>query len=260
MVTLINFITHDEQGVSSVIHELSAKISAYIDKGKHRSLNRLAKDAGIPYATLRRIAQNEVKECTIENVIKILSVLETKNDVMAFCQKHFECGKYLANTTQTLDSYSNLDINECFSDFNKWICLCLLEKSAGTSERELSDFIGKKHIKETLQYFESRDLISYNDNVISLKKRNFSHSTVTSTLNELAQFTKVFNSQNVGTLGHQLSAFVAELSENGVSRIEEIYQKASKEVNKVMKEEKQKPSSERNKQAFFGSISGILGE
>lgn len=243
-----------------MINSLANCIEEGYLSNKSRSLMTLSKKSGVPYPTLRRIMQKEVKESSVDTVIKILSVFESKENVINFCEQHFpKIGEFLRSTTHNLENYADSAIKECLDDEKKWITLHLLDRRKGTTKQEIENYIGKSNVEDVLSYFYENDLIDTHYNTLELKKKNFVHSDANSVLKELAIFTRFFNTNRFNEGTHALTAYVEEVSNEGLKEIHEVYRKAAVEVAGILKKEKEE-SKETHKQVFFGSICGELGE
>jgi hypothetical protein len=74
-----------------LVNELSDYISKYLSSGRHRNLNRLSRETGVPYITLRRISFKEVQSVSFENSIAIIKCcgITSAKEIVAFVDRWF---------------------------------------------------------------------------------------------------------------------------------------------------------------------------
>lgn len=241
-----------------MISELSTLIQEYLNSKSHRTLHRLSRDSGVPYPTIRRIANEEASSCETDTCIKICRVLmEDVGDIVNFCKKHYgEFGDFLEKLYLENEVSDILHDNGDLEDFDFWLALCYSERDCGVSKEELVPYMGTRKMNEVLQKLEGRALLRWEDGRAFLEKKNFFFSSVRASKAEFSHFLRLFNSEQVGEDGFHLSDYVMQLNDKGRKKLEQLARAYTLEVAALEKNAEYKRG--RLNMCFSGVITGEI--
>ncbi len=243
-----------------VVDELSGRITSYIDDGKNRTLHRLSKDSGVPYITVRRIVQKEVKTVALENAIALLTAMGESDSaaVVSLVEKWFpEGGKVIREFHEKLSSAKVVDkaISDQMPNYNFWATLSLAERSCGVSPDQLSKLLGVREAKEALEELEAIDAIEFRGGNVHLKQKSFTTSgNPKFVLSELVHMSRAYDVKRRSEPGHLLSTVVTGLNKDGLDKLREVLKDAAIQVAAIAQEK----SYAGEELAFCGIIGGTF--
>lgn len=243
-----------------MVEDLAARVEAYLAGGKSRTLHRLSRDSGVPYITLRRIVQREVKSVTLETAAAVLREISTLEETLAFVDKWLpESGRIIREFHSKLGPgpMASHDVLELSKDYRHWLGICLAERASGVSSDELAERLGKKNAALVMARLEEAELVEVKNNRAHLKSRNFTgigdpHFVLT----ELKHFADTYDVARRAEPGHLLSSAVSGLNDEGLRVVRETLRDAAIKLAEVSKDSRYIG----DKTCFWGLIAGTFGE
>jgi hypothetical protein len=242
-----------------MIDELRKRVECYLsEKPQVRNPSKLAKDASLPYTTVRRIIQGEVSSVTIETAVSLLSVFAKKDEILDFVERNFPVsGKMIKRFNAPLpqEAFAKKELLEAIEDYGCWYAASLAERSCGVSIDELARSIGEQRANDAIEELDRHELIECKNGRYSLKDRDFSQSgNARSVLNELGHYISAYNERRRGEPGFMLANLTTGWSEEGLALVRETIKEAA--IN--LMEASKNPKYSGDHACFIGMLSGRL--
>lgn len=245
-----------------VVKELSEMIATYLEGGKNRNLNRMARETGVAYVTLRRIAQAEVASVSLENAVAILTAVGERDadKILESVERWFpESSKIFREFHQKMNSGKVVDKNmsDMVPDYGSWVALCLAERQSGVSIPHLIDVLGVRSASKAVEALEANEAVEMRDRRLHLKDKNFTATgNAKFVMAEIRHMTEAYDVKRRSEPGHLVSSVVTGLNTEGLVRLRDALRRVAVEVADIAND----PKLKGDEVAFCGIIGGTFAK
>lgn len=198
--------------MNNLSRELADRIAGYCDI-KGNSLTTLSRDSGVPYGSVKRIAQGEnIPE--FYNTLKLLMVLGTHpHDCYEFINRHYaDVGEFLAKVNYSPAAHS---LSHALTDKVSFY-IFHLAVSRGTSRQEIQDKYGRNGLVTLESLLEQGLLKDINGRVAG---EDFSYPDIETVLTQIRFLVEDFDATLLGNQQSMVSLQVLGLNDKGISRV-----------------------------------------
>ena len=126
---------------ANLVKFLQTKIAEYLEEKRHHSLMTLSDRSGVPYNTIRRIANGQVDKPTLETVLAVLRVVENRQGVVESVRQFYpDLGDLFSTTTEASETQMLTDntIDSMMSDQINYRIFRLLERALAYAARKFA--------------------------------------------------------------------------------------------------------------------------
>jgi hypothetical protein len=245
-----------------VVQELSKMIATYLEGGRNRNLNRMARETGVAYVTLRRIAQAEVASVSLENAVAILTAVGERDSdkIMELVERWFpESSKIFREFHEKMNSGKVVDKSmlDLIPDYPSWVAMCLAERQSGVSMPHLIDILGVRSASEAVEALEANEAVEMRDRRFHLRDKNFTASgNLKFVMAEIRHMTEAYDYKRRSDPGHLVSSVVTGLNTEGLVRLRDVLRRAAVEVADIANDQKLRGEEV----AFCGIIGGTFAK
>jgi hypothetical protein len=220
-----------------VVQELAGFITDYLDTSKNQTLHRLSKESKVPYITLRRIVQNEVKTVSLENVLSIMQLVTNWNELLLFLEKYYpDTGSWLASRQKFhhRNEVAKTELVEAISDFEGYIITTLAGTPEGTTEEVVTDTLGKGS-KRKLEMLLSSDVLTVKNGKIFTSQQTFTHFDLQSAIQRVGYCLRMIREENIGQHKQMVSILTEGVSREGQMEIHKLLEKTQIQLDELCK-------------------------
>lgn len=211
-----------------LVEFLQTKISEYIKDRKYQSLMTLSDRSGVPYNTVRRIANGKVDKPTLETVLAVLRVVETREGVIKSMKKYYpDLGDFLSqsqNACRTELMTDNL-IDSVTRDPVSYRIFSLAGTKAGTTRTDINRLFGEHGIEKLNEMIENEIIIENDDRRIRTITTEYYSIDPAAILNKMKHCVECFDKSLIGTDAAFLATHTESLNIQGLRALK----KAAKE-------------------------------
>ncbi len=243
-----------------MVEDLAAKVETYLAGGKHRSLHRLSRDSGVPYITLRRIMQHEVKTVALENAVAVLRVISDSSVVTAYLETWYpESGKIFREFNEKFRSaqLTPTALSDLMHDYKCWLTICLAERDGGVAPASLVRMLGERGAADAVAKLETAEVVEYQDGNLHLRDKSTNTSgNVALNLAEVKHFCDTYDAKKKSEPGHMLASMVNGWNEDGLTLVRETLREAALKIAAAAND----PRYTGSETGFWGVIAGTIAE
>ena len=180
----------------NLANTLKTAIQNYLDADKRRSLSTLARKSGVSYATIRRLAQGEIKEPQLDNVLQVCAIIMTFEDTITLLDSYnSDIAEWLRRKRQHNYTFSTLSDSFNFETPDVFIIAHAATKK-GVREEIVVERFGRYGV-ERLQLLEEAGLIERYQDSFKTKHVNFVDPNPRSVLKRMALCLEQFDLANL---------------------------------------------------------------
>lgn len=230
-------------------NDLSALIEAYADK-KGQSLTTLSKESGVPYGSVKRIAQGEsIPE--LYNTLKLLMVLSPKaSDCFSFIQKHYQdVGDFLSRVNY---EPASKNLSDALSDKVSFYIIQMATTN-GITRQEVVEEFGRNGLATLDTLLEKGVLREVNQKIIA---DDFSVVDIHTTLKQIEFLIEDFDVNKLGNKQSLASLQVVRVDQDGADKIYQAQKRFIEDVLSI----REKNLSQGSKVMFVATLYNSLGK
>lgn len=220
-----------------VVQELAGLISKYLESSTNQTLHRLSKDSKVPYITLRRIVQNEVKTVALENAISIMQHVSDWDGLLVFLEKHYpDTGSWLTSRQKFLrkTDAAKTELVDAISDFESYIIVTLAGTPEGTTEEAVVATLGQA-AKKKVEKLLNEDVLTIRNGKIFTQQTDFSYFNLQNALQRVGYCLRLIREENVGQQKQMVSILTDGVSSEGRMKIHKTLEKTQIEIDELCK-------------------------
>lgn len=220
-----------------VVEELAELINIYLSSGKNQTLHRLSKESKVPYITLRRIVQNEVKTVSLENALSIMQLVTNWDELLIFLEKHYpDTGSWLASRQKfnSKNEVAKSELIDAISDFEGYIIASLAGTPEGTTEEVVVDTLGK-NAKRKLEELLNNDVLITKNGKIFTSQKTFTHFDLHSAIQRVGYCLRMVREENIGQQKQLVSILTEGVSREGQVKVHKLLEKTQIEIDELCK-------------------------
>ncbi len=220
------------------------------------SSQQIAKRFKMSSSTLNRIENEDIRNPTIDQVLKVLRGTGEANDLLSFIEEYYPdiSETYKKIYSHNLDnSRVDFELEKYFEDPDTFLIMVLAYTDKGTNFGEIEREVGAKGVR-TLRHLIKKNILTVNEGIIkgTDQKVKFSQETTKKVL--LNTIESCSQSETINKMKNFLSIQTTGLSEEGARVITNILKKTYEEVDNVLKSEQYKGENK----YFVGLVSDFL--
>lgn len=220
----------DEQ---SLLRDLVAAISKWLEGGRGRSLSSLARRCNVAYSTIRRIAQNESTPHPY-TALAISDVVMSTDERLAFLREHFPTIGNLMD-----DCYSpRLRLEANSEMLRKYLArephnriFNMAATEAGISRDCIQRLTGKIGLDALQEMIDTGILVEDDNQTITFTNPNWAIGNVDDALEQIRHSTGHFNKSLIGTDGASLMHATGSINESQIPKLKALVVQFMKDVN-----------------------------
>ncbi len=169
----------------NLANTLKTAIQNYLEADKRRSLSTLARKSGVSYATVRRLAQGEIKEPQLDNVLQICAIIMPFEQTIELLDSYNpDIAEWLRSKRRNHYEFSPLQDSFSFETPDVFIIAHAATKN-GLREEIVIERFGRYGV-ERLQLLEEGGLIERSKDCFKTKHVNFVDPNPSSVLKRMA--------------------------------------------------------------------------
>ena len=229
--------------MSRKLEAVQAAVKSYFDRFPRVSIKALSMRTGVPYATLRRILQNEVSDIKDETMFKLIDRVMLRQDRMVFIREHYPALAKVMNDDpeQNPGDESSLELLKKFRylDPHNFIIKLALSHT-GTSRDDIQRLTGERGVLALEEMIEA-GLINEEREILRIVGAGLRLMDLDDTLHQMSKDLQYFPKSLVGSpyarLGHMSESIsreallkIVEMSSELVKSVEHIKQNETGEV------------------------------
>lgn len=235
---------------------LRRRVKHYKKEHPALSSQQIAKRFSMSSSTLNRIENEDIRNPTIDQVLKVLRGTGETNDLLSFIEEYYPD---IAETYKQVYSH-NLDNNKVdseleqyFEESNTFLIMILAYTDKGTSLEEIEQEMGIKGVRTLRQLIKKNILSVYEGEIRGTDSTvKFSQETTKKLL--LNTIDSCAQSETINKMKNFLSIQTTGLSDEGTRLVTNILKKTYEEIDNVFKNEQFKGENK----YFVGLVSDFL--
>lgn len=205
------------------------------------SSQQIAKRFNMSSSTLNRIENQDIKNPTIDQVLKVLRGTGETNDLLSFIEEYYPD---IAETYK--DAYSHNSDNEFisneaehfFRDEETYLIMLLAYTGLGTTEEEVYKELGEKGRRTLSRLVDMSILKESSNGIFYTKDLNAKMSQEVTKKLLLNTIDHCYQSELIGKLNNFLSIQTESINKKGAEELTRILKNAYSDINEVLTSEK----------------------
>jgi len=201
---------------------LQCKITEYVEGKKYQSLMTLSDRSGVPYNTIRRIANGQVDRPTLETVLAVLRVVENRQGVINSVKQYYpELGELLSATQEASQTQVVTDhlIDSLLHDSINYRIFSLAGTRAGTNRADIQRMFGEDGVGKLDHMIDDEFLCEDGTGKIRTLAREYYSVDIKAILQKIRHCVDIYDTSLVGTDGCFLSTHSESLNLPGLKAV-----------------------------------------
>ncbi|MFW7380842.1 MAG: hypothetical protein ACOH5I_18650 [Oligoflexus sp.] len=206
----------------TLVKFLQCKIAEYVEGKKYQSLMTLSDRSGVPYNTIRRIANGQVDKPTLETVLAVLRVVENRQGVIHSVKQYYpELGELFSATQTASETQAVTDylIDSLFQDQVNYRIFSLAGTRAGTNRQDIQRMFGENGITKLNGMLDEEVLCEDGTGTIRTVVREYYSVDIRTILQKIRHCVDIYDTSLVGTDGCFLSTHSESLNIQGLKAV-----------------------------------------
>jgi hypothetical protein len=217
------------------LEAVQAAVKSYFERFPRVSIKALSMRTGVPYATLRRILQNEVNDIKDETIFKLIDRVMLRQERMVFIKDHYpSLAKVISDyPEQNLDDESAIDLLKRFRylDPHNYIIKLALTTS-GTSRDDIQRLTGERGIMALEEMLDAGLLVEERD-VIRIEGSGHRLLDLDDMLHQISKDLQYFPRSMVGTQYARIGHMSESVTREALLKMVEMSGELMKNIEKV---------------------------
>ncbi|MFY7928139.1 MAG: hypothetical protein ACOVS5_04640 [Oligoflexus sp.] len=217
------------------LEAVQAAVKSYFERFPRVSIKALSMRTGVPYATLRRILQNEVNDIKDETIFKLIDRVMLRQERMVFIKDHYPAlAKVIVDYPEhSLDDESAIDLLKRFRylDPHNYIIKLALTTS-GTSRDDVQRLTGERGIMALEEMLDAGLMVEERD-VIRIEGSGHRLLDLDDMLHQIGKDLQYFPRSMVGTQYARLGHMSESVTKEALLKMVEMSGELMKNIEKV---------------------------
>lgn len=217
------------------LEAVQAAVKSYFERFPRVSIKALSMRTGVPYASLRRILQNEVNDIKDETIFKLIDRVMLRQDRMIFIKDHYPAlAKVIGDyPEQDLDDEMAVDLlrRYRYMDPHNYIVKLALT-SGGTTREDLQRLTGERGL-QALEEMLDAGLIQEDREILRIGGSGYRLMDLDDMLHQIGKDIQYFPRSMVGTPYARIGHMSESVSREALMKMVEMSGELLKNVEKI---------------------------
>ncbi len=205
-----------------LIKFLQCKINNYVEGKKYQSLMTLSDRSGVPYNTVRRIANGQVDKPTLETVLAILRVVESRKGVVDSVKEYYpELGEFFSSSQEASQTQMVTDhlVDSMVDDQVTYRIFSVAGTHQGTNRQDIQRQFGENGVDKLKMMLDDGFLYEDESGTVRTVVREYYSMDIRTILKKIRHGVDIFDVSLAGTDGCFLATHTESLSLAGIKAI-----------------------------------------